>query len=156
MARRLPRGNRPGRLQEHQANERTYLAWLRTSIALVSLGFAIARFGLFLRELQYSLTRQFPSGHPWLNSENLGIALTAAGIALILVATWRYNQVYWQIERSQYRPNRWVIWSLTAVVVLLGLASIPLTLRQHPMPAPAGRPPQAFHGTPMAALGALR
>ncbi len=40
------------RQREHQANERTFLAWLRTSIALIGFGFAIARFGLFLRELQ--------------------------------------------------------------------------------------------------------
>src|SRR5215469_5482224 len=33
------------------ANERTFLAWLRTSIAVMSLGFVIARFGLWLREL---------------------------------------------------------------------------------------------------------
>jgi putative membrane protein len=44
------------RQREHQANERTFLAWLRTSIALIGFGFAIARFGLFLRELQTSVT----------------------------------------------------------------------------------------------------
>jgi putative membrane protein len=33
------------------ANERTFLAWLRTSIAVMSLGFVVARFGLWLREL---------------------------------------------------------------------------------------------------------
>jgi uncharacterized membrane protein YidH (DUF202 family) len=32
------------RQREHQANERTFLAWLRTSIALIGFGFAIARF----------------------------------------------------------------------------------------------------------------
>jgi putative membrane protein len=37
------------RLREHQANERTFLAWLRTSITLIGFGLAINRFGLFLR-----------------------------------------------------------------------------------------------------------
>jgi putative membrane protein len=46
------------RQREHQANERTFLAWLRTSIALIGFGFAIARFGLFLRELQTSVIQQ--------------------------------------------------------------------------------------------------
>lgn len=36
--------------QQHLANERTFLSWLRTSIALIGLGFIVARFGLFLRE----------------------------------------------------------------------------------------------------------
>jgi amino acid transporter len=44
------------RQREHQANERTFLAWLRTSIALISFGFAIARFGLFLRQLGLVIT----------------------------------------------------------------------------------------------------
>jgi uncharacterized membrane protein YidH (DUF202 family) len=36
--------------QEYLANERTFLAWLRTCIAIIGLGFVVARFGLFLRE----------------------------------------------------------------------------------------------------------
>ena len=46
------------RQREHQANERTFLAWLRTSIALIGFGIAIARFGLFLRQLQVAVTHQ--------------------------------------------------------------------------------------------------
>ena len=41
------------RQREHQANERTFLAWVRTSIALIGFGFAIARFGIFLRQLEW-------------------------------------------------------------------------------------------------------
>ena len=43
--------------REHQANERTFLAWLRTSIALIGFGFAIARFGLFLRQLRVAVAQ---------------------------------------------------------------------------------------------------
>ena len=38
-------------LRLHQANERTMLAWIRTGIALMAFGFAIARFGVFLRQV---------------------------------------------------------------------------------------------------------
>jgi putative membrane protein len=40
-----------GRFRDHAANERTLLAWIRTGVALMGFGFAIARFGLFLREI---------------------------------------------------------------------------------------------------------
>ena len=40
-------------LRLHQANERTMLAWVRTGIALMAFGFAIARFGLFLRQIAH-------------------------------------------------------------------------------------------------------
>ncbi|AFZ35792.1 protein of unknown function DUF202 [Stanieria cyanosphaera PCC 7437] len=116
------------RQREHQANERTFLAWLRTSIALIGFGFAIARFGLFLRQLDVALTQQESKVHPFFNSENLGVALVIFGIVAIALAAWRYNRVYWQIERGNYRPNRLLIWIMTGVVMTLGFLSIPLLL----------------------------
>jgi putative membrane protein len=89
------------RQREHQANERTFLAWLRTSIALIGFGFAIARFGLFLRQLETTV---------------------------ILLSVWRYNQVFWQIEQGNYKPSRLMVWFTAGVVVLLGILSIPFLL----------------------------
>ncbi|UKO98754.1 YidH family protein [Nostoc sp. UHCC 0870] len=126
------------RQREHQANERTFLAWLRTSIALIGFGFAIARFGLFLRQLNVVITQKETSVNPWFNSENLGIMLVVFGIVTIALAAWRYNQVFWQIERSDYQPNRWAVWIMTGVVMTLGLLSIPLLLlRNHVSPRPS-------------------
>ncbi len=122
------------RQREHQANERTFLAWLRTSIALIGFGFAIARFGLFLRQLQATLTQQSSTAHPVFNSENLGLGLVIFGIVAIVGAAWNYNQVFWQIERSNYRPNRLMVWIMTGVVICFGVLSIPLLfLRQAPI-----------------------
>ena len=123
------------RQREHQANERTFLAWLRTSIALIGFGFAIARFGLFLRQLQATLTQQPPTAHPVFNSENLGLGLVIFGVVAIVGAAWNYNQVFWQIERGNYRPNRLMVWIMTGVVVCFGVLSIPLLfLRQAAIP----------------------
>lgn len=116
------------RQREHQANERTFLAWLRTSIALIGFGFAIARFGLFLQQLQITLTPQSAGVHPFLNSSNLGLSLVILGIVTILVAAWHYNQVFWQIERGDYRPSRFLVWVMAIAVAVLGSLSIPLLL----------------------------
>jgi putative membrane protein len=116
------------RQREHQANERTFLAWLRTSIALIGFGFAIARFGLFLQQLDVALTQKESKVHSIFNSQNLGVALVIFGIVVIALAAWRYNRVFWQIERGNYRPNRLLIWIMTGVVMILGLLSIPLLL----------------------------
>jgi putative membrane protein len=116
------------RQREHQANERTFLAWLRTSIALIAFGLAIARFGLFLRQLNLTLTNQESQVHPLFNSENLGLALIILGITTIALAAWQYNRVFWQIERGDYRPNRLLVWIMTGIVITLGLLSIPLFL----------------------------
>lgn len=128
------------RQREHQANERTFLAWLRTSIALIGFGFAIARFGLFLQQLQLALMQQ-DSAHPFLNSEVLGVTLVAVGIVTIVLAAWRYNQVFWQIERGNYRPNRLMVWVLTAVVVTLGTLTVPLLMWRQSPQSPVRLPP---------------
>ncbi|HEY9884985.1 MAG TPA: DUF202 domain-containing protein [Thermosynechococcaceae cyanobacterium] len=128
----------PDRQREHQANERTFLAWLRTSIALIGFGLAIARFGLFLRQLRAAITDQEMPSNPVFNSENLGISLVIFGIVLIGLAAWRYNQVLWQIERGDFRPNRLIIWVITGITMTLGALSLPLLLqKQEPPPSPS-------------------
>jgi putative membrane protein len=116
------------RQREHQANERTFLAWLRTSIALIGFGLAIARFGLFLRQLNFTLTQEESAVNPLFNSENLGLALVILGILTLALAAWQYNRVFWQIERGNYQPNRLLVWIMTGIVMTLGLLSIPLLL----------------------------
>ncbi|MGB3495678.1 MAG: DUF202 domain-containing protein [Elainellaceae cyanobacterium] len=120
--------SKPDRQREHQANERTFLAWLRTSIALIGFGFAIARFGIFLRQLNVALNQEEELLHPIFNSRSLGLCLVIVGVLAIALAAWRYNQVFWQIERSDYRPNRLAVWIMTGVTIVLGLLSIPLLI----------------------------
>ncbi|MGL5835838.1 MAG: YidH family protein [Waterburya sp.] len=127
------------RQREHQANERTFLAWLRTSIALISFGFAIARFGLFLQQLDLAFTQQKSQEHSIFNSQSLGIALVIFGILTITLAAWRYNRVFWQIERGNYQPNRILVWIMTGVVVSLGFLSIPLLLLREQIPSVPNR-----------------
>lgn len=124
------------RQREHQANERTFLAWLRTSIALIGFGFAIARFGLFLRQIQSAVTQKPTQNFPVFSSENLGVSLVIIGIITIALAAWRYNKVFWQIERGNYRPNRLIVWILAAIVMILGILSIPLLWHHPQIPIP--------------------
>ncbi|MBW4475256.1 MAG: DUF202 domain-containing protein [Stenomitos rutilans HA7619-LM2] len=120
------------RQREHQANERTFLAWLRTAIALIGFGFAIARFGLFLRELQSALTHQDAAPPSFLSSQSIGIVLVMTGIVVIPLSVWRYNRVFSQIERGDYQPNRLVVWVTAGVVTILGIVSLPLMIWRQP------------------------
>jgi putative membrane protein len=120
------------RQREHQANERTFLAWLRTSIALIGFGLTISRFGLFLHELQINLTSQNNLTHSFISSQTIGISLVIVGIIVIILAVWRYNQVFLQIEQANYQPNRLMVWITAAIVIILGLLSIPFLLWRMP------------------------
>lgn len=120
------------RQREHQANERTFLAWLRTSIALIGFGFAIARFGLFLRELQTSVIQQNIQTHSVISTQSVGLGLVIVGIIVIILAVWHYNQVFWQIEQGDYQPSRLMVWITATIVIFLGILSIPFLLWRQP------------------------
>ncbi|MDX2239928.1 MAG: DUF202 domain-containing protein [Leptolyngbyaceae cyanobacterium bins.302] len=124
----MSRNDNPNRQRDHQANERTFLAWLRTAVALIAFGFAIARFGLFTQQLQVAIMNESSPHHPVFNSQNLGLILVVFGIGSMAVAAWRYNKVYQQIERGDFKPDRFVVWLMTAIVMVLGLLSIPLLI----------------------------
>ena len=49
-----------GRYSDHAANERTYLAWIRTAIAVMAFGFLVEKFDLFLEVAARSLTVSHP------------------------------------------------------------------------------------------------
>ncbi|MGI8916453.1 MAG: YidH family protein [Chloroflexota bacterium] len=87
--------------RDHLANERTLLAWLRTSIAIVALGFVVARFGLLIRELGLKAPRQ-ASGSL---STAFGVALVVCGALIVVVATVRYRQTERAIDNNDYRPS---------------------------------------------------
>ena len=120
------------RQREHQANERTFLAWLRTAISLVAFGLAIARFGLFLRKLQAAVTHQEVPTPAIFSSESLGTGLIIVGIIAIGLAVWHYNRTYWQIERGDYQPNRLLVWVTAGIVSVLAFLAIPFVIWRQP------------------------
>jgi len=73
------------------AAERTLLAWLRTGLTLMALGFVIARFGLFLQLLSVQAPGARPPGHAWISAA-LGIAFVLAGSLASLAATVQHRR----------------------------------------------------------------
>lgn len=112
------------RQREHQANERTFLAWLRTAIALIGFGLAIARFGLFLRKLQAVVTHQEVSTPAVLRSSYLGAGLIIIGIIVIGLSVWRYQQTYKQIEQGDYQPSLLIVWIISSIIIILAIVAI--------------------------------
>jgi putative membrane protein len=91
---------------EHLANERTFLAWVRTSIAIISLGFVVAKFGLWLRELGARLAAQ--THGPGLSGP-IGMGMIAFGGLLALLAAWRFHVVNRQIDLGKVSVDRWLV-----------------------------------------------
>lgn len=104
---------------EYLANERTFLAWIRTSIAVISLGFVVSKFGVWLRELAARFDPQMRTQGGSI-SLPIGVAMMALGSALALLAARRYHVVNLAIERGEVRADRGLIALVTIAVVLLG------------------------------------
>lgn len=106
----LAKQRNPNRVRDHLANERTYLAWMRSAIALMGFGVLIVR----LRILRPPLAPQAP-GAGW----RLGLAFSLMGLLAVLFSALHYFAVRDHIEEDTYEPpDRWVILSSLAVVSL--------------------------------------
>lgn len=107
------------------AAERTLLAWIRTGLALMGLGFVVARFGIFLRELASS--REDATPPPTAISLWTGTALLLLGVTVTLLAAWQHYRFVDQWERGlPFRPSRWSLGLIVCVVLALvglGLAT---------------------------------
>jgi len=107
----------PSAIRDHLANERTLLAWARTAIALMGLGFVVARFGLLLRELGPQVSQSLPRGVSTL----FGSALIVCGGVLLALALLRYLQSGEAIDRNDYRWSPTLGIALTACLLVAGL-----------------------------------
>lgn len=112
-------GSESTRAREHLANERTLLAWVRTAVALMGLGFVVARFGLFLRQLALERAAPPEPGHA---SAVIGATLVAASVVVTAVSTLRFFRARAQIERGQYEPETFTEVLVVCVTVVAGLA----------------------------------
>jgi putative membrane protein len=93
----------PARTREHLANERTLLAWVRTAIAFMGLGFVVARFGLFLR--QVALERSAAVGPESSLAGYIGIGMVAVGLLATVLSAIRFLRVRAQIDAARFEPE---------------------------------------------------
>lgn len=103
------------------AAERTLLAWIRTGLALIGLGFVVARFGLFLREL-------VAAGHPPAAANAgpslwIGTGIVALGVAVNVIAAAQHVRLVRRLEAGGPTPSG-VSRLGVALEVLLGVAGI--------------------------------
>jgi putative membrane protein len=114
----------PNLLRDRLANERTFLAWLRTGIAISSLGFVVARFDIFLYEMARVGGRTPESTRATIP---LGVVLVLAGPLIILLASFRYlhtDRALLANRPDSRRLVRSIIVSITVGSVIAGAALV--------------------------------
>jgi len=93
------------RYSDHAANERTFLAWVRTSIAIMAFGFLVEKFDLFLEFASKSLAARMPSVGGQLVGNIAGLLLIALGGAVMVLAIIRFRHTALDIDSAETRPG---------------------------------------------------
>jgi len=108
----------------HMANERTFLAWIRTSIGIMAFGFVVEKFALFMKQMSFFLDKStFESTLPPTSgySAIVGIFLVGFGTLMSLLAFIRYKKVNRQIDEDSYKPSSILDILLLMAVMVVGI-----------------------------------
>lgn len=111
-----PRADADSRARTHLANERTFLAWLRTGLSMIAVGMAAA--GFFPIDLV--------PGFPYIRL--FAIVLAIAGTAAVMFGAQRYVVAHREIEAGVFVPSVSPIVGVAIVVAILGLMAVPLVV----------------------------
>jgi putative membrane protein len=112
-----------GSATDHLANERTFLAWIRTSIGIMAFGFVVVKFSLFVKQISLLLNKQMllpPKGY----SAMLGIFLVLVGTITAVLAYIRYKKVERQLEEGDYQHSSLLLTIITSLIFLVSACLI--------------------------------
>ena len=115
--RAVPNGD-SSRARDHLANERTFLAWVRTGVAVIIFGFAIGRFAIAIRQLAaiQGTTLRTPELSVW-----FGTIAMIAGVLLTLAGLLRYRRTRARLESGTFEPAGFVIDLVGVLTAFFGL-----------------------------------
>ena len=107
----------------HLANERTFLAWVRTGIGIMAFGFVVVKFSLFVKQLTLLLGKEYLI-HQKGYSAIVGIILVGVGSLTSILAYTRYKVTEKQINNNEYANSSLLISILTAFIFVISACLI--------------------------------
>jgi putative membrane protein len=122
---------------DHSANERTFLAWVRTSIAVIAFGFLVERFDLFLAFMAPEEVRNKINVTRGEFGHVAGLVLIVMGIVMILVAAGRFARNAREIDDDQSHPGTGSRVDIALAVLIVLLATGLLFYLAHTLTAKA-------------------
>ncbi len=105
---------------DHLANERTFLAWMRSSIGIMAFGFVVVKFSLFVKQISLLLGKEniiHQKGY----SGIIGIILVAVGTITAVLSYIRYKHSEKQLNEGNYKHSSLLITVLTAFIFLVSI-----------------------------------
>lgn len=91
--------------KDHAANERTYLAWVRTGVAVMAFGFLVEKFDIFLIYIAKALHKNVGVKVDVYLAQFLGMGLVVLGILMMVLATARFIEIGRAIDEAAIRDR---------------------------------------------------
>ena len=125
----ITENKKPGKVgnrRVHMANERTFLAWIRTSIGIMAFGFVVEKFALFIKKLDFFFEKPHvreavPASFGY--SSIFGIVLVAMGALMGVLAFIRFKKVEREIDADTYHTSL-----ILDILVAMGILAIGIFL----------------------------
>ena len=106
---------------DHAANERTFLAWVRTGIAVMAFGFLVERFDIFLKLAAASMHQKPHSIYSQAFGNIAGLGLILAGAVMIVLAALRFRRLAVRIDAPEDERHASMRMDLMLTVMLAAL-----------------------------------
>lgn len=121
---------------DHLANERTFLAWIRTNLGIMALGFVVEKFSFFLEEVASFLGKSGPKSsamHSTLQgySPIFGIFLIGIGAILCLFAFLKFKKTEREINTDTYQSSILLDTILAFFIFFIGVSMIIYLISTH-------------------------
>ena len=108
---------------DHLANERTFLAWIRTSIAIMGFGFVVVKFSLFVKQFSlFAGDQELTTSGSY--SPIIGITLVIIGSLMALLAFLRYRSIERNLLKGTYFPSFLLSLLMTLSIVMISIVLI--------------------------------
>ena len=110
-------------INEHMANERTFLSWIRTGIGIMVFGFVIVKFSSFVNQLPASFFKDSTLPKNGFTIF-IGIGLVLTGALTILLSYFKYKQTHKLLQKGEYLYSTLLLTVLTVVIFLMSMIII--------------------------------
>lgn len=108
------------RYRDHAANERTYLAWVRTGITVMVLGFIVEKFEIFLASLTGILTNKSHHFQQGATAEYISLSLATLGVIVIIAGTIRFFRIKSDLDSTTGLRFKGTLYATLLTLVLVG------------------------------------
>lgn len=107
-------------VNEHLANERTLLAWVRTAVGIMAFGFVVVRFSLFTKQLSLLIGKDVGSSPKEYTSIS-GVILVVIGIIVLPLSYYSYKRTQEQLNEGKFAEQNVVPFLLVCLIVAISL-----------------------------------